>query len=741
MKAPPFKPPEPGDMVGGYRVMEKLGDGGFGFVYKVERAGRYYALKVIRARELESWGQREINILRHVVHPNVVRFRACDRWPDPDHGYLCFVMDLVVGRTLDEWALDENPTARQVVRVLLEVARALANILAQGVLHRDLKRENILIRDEDGRPVLVDFGIGWLAGEPTITGEREPPGTDEYRSPEHILFERDPSKKKVGYRPDVGDELWALGVTFYWLLTDVLPFGNRTEGGLEDRILAQRPPSPHAYSSRVPPVLSALCMRMLEKRREARFANYEELCGALEAALSAADGDAAWDVPLMDPDAPDATPTVKVPGMGPPAGEEAGLAWKAARPRRGRGDARKRRQAQESGGTPAVPAPAPVKLAQPPAPAKAEAAASPAEALVAVLAEVALERAWESLPPPVPESALLSPPLPAPAAVQPAAVSVRAAPPLPREPPPPARVVRSPFQRTLSRFIPSVVGMFPLRAMAVDSLRHAALFFVALGALAVASASAWVVRSRPAPDAAPPVQAVQHAPLPAESPGSGPTTRAGAVREVANSPESSEAGPGAALSLASTPALATAMPLRKQEPRLPPQEMPAPAPQPRGGRCKKWQCLAASCGWVLVACTGGPQVRSTPKVEACSPEALASMKELDIDIGDTAGGTFPVVGDAKPVTVQEFTTFELEEHLGKLRPGTVLSGRLIFGESRVYGRFTQAKQTQSKGGQTYPVCLELQYRGQRGTAIMRDGGPDSAVVGSTAWVEAVERFE
>ncbi|MBM7115722.1 serine/threonine protein kinase [Archangium primigenium] len=178
MKAPPFKPPATGDMVGDYRIVRKLGDGGFGFVYEVERAGRYYALKVIRARELESWGQREINILRHVVHPNVVRFRACDRWPDPDHGYLCFVMDLVVGRTLDEWALDENPTARHVVRVLLEVARALADILVQGVLHRDLKRENILIRDLDGRPVLVDFGIGWLAGEPTITGEREPPGTD-----------------------------------------------------------------------------------------------------------------------------------------------------------------------------------------------------------------------------------------------------------------------------------------------------------------------------------------------------------------------------------------------------------------------------------------------------------------------------------------------------------------------------------------------------------------------------------
>ncbi|WP_198316356.1 serine/threonine protein kinase [Cystobacter fuscus] len=426
MQAPPFKPPEYGDMVGNYRVEEKLGDGGFGFVYKVERAGRYFAMKVIRARELESWGQREITILRYVVHENVVRFRACDRWPDPDHGYLCFIMDLVVGRTLEQWALEENPTARQVVRILLEVALALADIFKQGVLHRDLKRENILIRDSDGRPVLVDFGIGYLAGEPTITGERYLPGTDEYRTPEFVRHEQDTSKGKVGYRPDVGDELWALGVTLYWLLTDVLPFGHRAEGGLYDRILTQTPPAPHERNPRVPPALGVMCMRMLEKGRAARFPDYVALCGALDAALVAAQKDERWDVPLMDPDAPDATPTVKVPGMGPPAGEEqAGLVWKADRPRRGRKAAQKLQPVLESDGTPAVFAPLPAKVAEPAAPAKvAQAAASPAEALVAVLAEVAPQHAWEGLPPPVPESALPSAP---PAAVARAAPAPRQA--------------------------------------------------------------------------------------------------------------------------------------------------------------------------------------------------------------------------------------------------------------------------------------------------------------------------
>ena len=114
---------------------------------------------------------------------------------------------------------------------------------------------------------------------------------------------------------------------------------------------------------------------------------------------------------------------------------------------------------------------------------------------------------------------------------------------------------------------------------------------------------------------------------------------------------------------------------------------------------------------------------------------------MGIRIGDEADGSFPVVGDSKPVSVTKFSTFTLEQDFGELRPGTVLSGRLIFAEDRVYGRFTQARQARSKGGQTYPVCLELKRGRQRGLEIKQDGGPDSAVVWSTARVEAVSSFE
>jgi serine/threonine-protein kinase len=181
---------------------------------------------------------------------------------------------------------------------------------------------------------------------------------------------------------------------------------------------------------------------------------------------------------------------------------------------------------------------------------------------------------------------------------------------------------------------------------------------------------------------------------------------------------------------------------RKEDARSRPEETPAAQLQRKGMRARfAEKCVGAACCTVLGACAGAPPVRPAPKPEACPDNAVATMKQLGIRIGDEAGGSFPVVGGAKPVPVKEFTTFALGHDLGKLEAGTVLSGRLIFAEDRVYGRFTPARQIQSKGGQTYPVCLELQYRGTRGTGYMRDSRPDSPVVGSTAGVRAVDRFE
>jgi serine/threonine-protein kinase len=671
--------------VGEYRVVEVLGEGGFGIVYKVERAGLFFALKLLRARALEGWGQREINILRHLAHPNVVGFHAYDRYPVPVYGYLYFVMDFVEGRTLEEWALDENPSARQVARVLLEVLLALAAVHQQGVFHRDLKRENILIRHADARPILVDFGIGWLAGEPTVTRDTLPPGTYEYRSPEAIRFEREPANKGTHYRPDEGDDLWAVAVTLYWLLTDVLPFGNRHTGGLNDRIVTLTPKAPREVNPRVPEALSALCLRMLAKERAGRFPDCAGLCGALEAALAEAELDGWWDLPLLDPDAPDRAPTAQDANMVPRDAEEReALQWNVARPQRGRKAARKPGPAEEKQRTPAVDAP----------------------------------------PPPVAEAAGPAAPLPVPPARAVSAPS-RAAPPAPGA-----------LKRGLSRLLPTHVGVLPVRSVVTEAVRPAAhLVVVVLAVLALASAGAFVVRARevPTPPPAPAPAAPGVEPLlPVEWLPECSTPRACAVRELAVSPETAEAGGGAAPVVAPTPALATAM-ARKQDSRSIPQDKPASAPLRGEGLCKRYVCMAGACSWLFVACAGAP-VRGTPGPEDCPPGAVDTMIELNLE---SVPVRFLAAGGGDYVTVREGTgAVELLASRGALRRGTVLTGDLILGENRLYGRF---KQAQTPEGKVYPVCLQIVENGT-GTRIQARSGPDSVRVYSQVQAMPVDSF-
>jgi len=300
-----YRLPELKEMVGDYRIVEKLGSGSYGHVYKAEQAGHFYAVKILRGRLLNDRARREIGILNHLDHPDVVRFFGCGFWPDPFVGHPYIVMGFAGGRTLETYVSEENPSTRKSARIVLDIGLTLGEVLRQGVMHRDLKPDNVIIRDGNARPLLIDFGVGTLMGAPALTTSRLPPGTIEFRAPEAWRFSRENDSSSYDYGPT--DELWALGVSFYWLLTDILPFGDREdeeEGGLAERILHQTPMAPHVLNPRVPEVLSAICMRMLEKDPAARYGSVVEFCAALDAAMAEAEADASWDLPLFEPDAP-----------------------------------------------------------------------------------------------------------------------------------------------------------------------------------------------------------------------------------------------------------------------------------------------------------------------------------------------------------------------------------------------------------------------------------------------------
>jgi len=303
-----YRLPSIGAMVGDYRIVGLLGEGGHGHVYRAEASGRFYAAKFLDPG-LDRFGAREVQALMTLTEfqlPGVVRFIACGRWPDRERGLFYVVMEYVEGLTLYDYVMIHNPSARKVGGLVLSLGRTLIAVQEAGVLHRDVKRENIMVRLPSEEPVVLDFGLAALRGARSSEGFGQVTGTLEYVSPEAWKHARDEDAR---YRPTPKDEQWALGVTFYWMLTDMLPFGLREDPLMTRRVLREFPKMPHVVNPRVPPELGAICMRLLEKSPEERYPDLRAMCGELRRALEASAGAENWEVPLGDPNAPECRTT------------------------------------------------------------------------------------------------------------------------------------------------------------------------------------------------------------------------------------------------------------------------------------------------------------------------------------------------------------------------------------------------------------------------------------------------
>ncbi|WP_257461794.1 serine/threonine protein kinase [Archangium lipolyticum] len=651
------KLPDMGEKVGDYRIVGRLGRGGGGTVFKAERAGRLVVLKFLHASALGGRARREISILLRLDSPRVVRFIGCDQWPEPQEGTPYIVMEFVEGPTLEVYARANNPPARRAAHLMLEAALALGEVHQQDVLHRDLKPENILIRSEGEQPVLIDFGVGSYLGAPHLTHSILPPGTYEFRSPEAYRFSRDMVGDDL-YEFTRADDVWALGVTFYWLLTNALPFGDRYDpegGGLAERIRHMEPVAPHVLNPRVPLALSALCLRMLEKKVEDRYTRVEEVCEALRQVLAEAGGEPGWDVPLCEPDAPgdsSSEESARVDTDGPLSWA---LGWLEHEPRRGVPPA-------EEGS-----ALAEVANGQPDMPVAAQRALSEEESITRPTEPPLKVRRWWSL-----------------------AV---------------------------------ITGTTLVLALALG-------------------AGVWSLLFPPWAD----TPGTDRPDAPRALAGLCPTVDGGSGREMALASEALNpaAGEGALPYLPSLPAseFATAM-LRKEDSRVKNQEKPAPRREVR--RCvpiAKEVCKGALCTIVLVGCTSTtPQVRPTPQPADCPRHAEATMeRELGIVIGHGTTFAFPEFFDAEPVviTVKEGPTqVQLRAPLGKLPPGTLLTGELLFGGKRVYGRFTQALTPE---GKPFPVCIEFYSSMHPGVVVMPDSGRDTVRISSHSTVMSTNRF-
>jgi hypothetical protein len=278
-----------GTRVGHWRVTGFRGRGAYGTLYRVERVGREaagpFALKLaIYPRDPRF--EHEAQLLSLIHSPHVPQLLDDGVWEHPSGSYPYLVMQLVDGVPLYEWAARRNPSEAQVLRLLAQVARALDATHAVGGLHRDVKGDNVLVRGADSWAFLTDFGAGHFRGAATLTSKLLPPGTPAYRSPEALafvhIFRRHPT---AHYPASTCDDLFALGVMAYRLVTDVYPpTPYLEEPGSE--VWREGGPGPRPVrelNPRVSPELDELISRLLAQAPEERFKGQARLAAeALE---------------------------------------------------------------------------------------------------------------------------------------------------------------------------------------------------------------------------------------------------------------------------------------------------------------------------------------------------------------------------------------------------------------------------------------------------------------------------
>ena len=259
----------------GLEVIEEVspGVGGMGDVYKAREVSldRVVAVKTLKSPlktpEGLAYFQREARAAARLEHPNILRvFRFT-----PEHVPPFYVMQYLEGcRTLDQACRGRDPTL--IAELLEKVSRALGYAHTRGVIHRDIKPDNILV-GLDGEPYVADFGVAGRVEEPP------PPdrpatlvGTPPFIAPETYTASVEPG-------PTV--DIYALGVTLYALLAERLPFGGKTIEEIRQSVLERDPPLPQELNPAVPEPLQRICLKAMERDAAARYESAEAMADDL----------------------------------------------------------------------------------------------------------------------------------------------------------------------------------------------------------------------------------------------------------------------------------------------------------------------------------------------------------------------------------------------------------------------------------------------------------------------------
>jgi hypothetical protein len=258
-----------GQRIGDYVIDAKLGQGGMGAVFRAHHSrlpGRAVALKVLAGdgppgeRALARF-QREVQALAALDHPGIVKLHGGGLHAERPY----YVMDLVEGSSLA--ALGTLPPSHA-AKIVCALADAVDHIHARGVLHRDLKPDNVMV-DAEGNPRLCDFGLAWLAESERLTRTGVLLGTPAFSPPELLAGSADEGDTRV--------DVYGLGAILYHAIAGRAPFEAPTGPMLLSRVLEGSPEPPSLARPGVAPDLDAICLKALARDPDARYSSVAAL--------------------------------------------------------------------------------------------------------------------------------------------------------------------------------------------------------------------------------------------------------------------------------------------------------------------------------------------------------------------------------------------------------------------------------------------------------------------------------
>ena len=265
-----FKAIAPGTLISHYRIVERLASGGMGVVYKAfdTRLERTVALKFLPPHllcdvEAKHRFEREAKTASSLNHPNIATVHEID-----EVGGRCFIcMEFLDGVTIKALRKDRALSGREVVDIGIQVARGLKAAHKKGVIHRDIKPQNIMVTSE-GIAKITDFGLAKLKDATTVTRAGTAVGTVKYMSPE-----------QAGGRPvDQRSDIWSFGVLLYEMVTGRPPFEGDEASPVIHRILNEEPELP----IEIPAGLRRVIKKALTKDPAARYQDINEVLGDLQ---------------------------------------------------------------------------------------------------------------------------------------------------------------------------------------------------------------------------------------------------------------------------------------------------------------------------------------------------------------------------------------------------------------------------------------------------------------------------